>query len=113
MARKPDNPHLAFPLRLTGAGNRLVAWEQDDDDDVIDKVDVLLRTPVDSREELPEYGVIPQEFSEGGADLEMYSSAVTRWEPRALKLFQRSPELLEGLIDRVRVYVKGRGNTNA
>ena len=105
---KPDTPHIAFPFKLSASGKNLLYREQDTEDEVIDCVEVLVRTPVGSRLELPGYGVREQEFSMGGAVKEEIVSACAIWEPRAAVTLEREPELLDGLVDNLRLNIQGR-----
>lgn len=101
------NPHLSFPFQLSETGTQARYVEQDSDDEIIDCVEVLLRTPLGWRIDLPEYGVRPQEFTEGGANREELIAAIAEWEERALVVIERE-EVVDPMLDRLSVAIKGR-----
>lgn len=88
-------PELGFPF------SRHNYVEKDSDAEIHDCVEVLLRTEIGEREEVPDYGVPDPTFREGGMDLEGTMAIVAEWEPRAEITLTRTS--LEGLVDRVRV----------
>jgi phage baseplate assembly protein W len=102
-----DIPQFSFPFRLQNDGTAPVVVEQDSDDDIVDCVEVLLRTERGSREELPDYGIPDQAFKMGGADYEVLEEAISRWEPRAHAAVEHV-ELVD-LVERVRVNVRSTG----
>ena len=73
-------PHLAVPLRLTGA--QIATVEQDSDEEIMQAVAAIVRTPLGHRTDLPEFGAIPQTHRSGGADLDEIERAVGEWEDR-------------------------------
>lgn len=107
---KPNNPHIAWPFSLEASGRSLKYHEQDSDDEIFDCVEVILRTPIGVRIEIPDYGSRQQEFASPGARREELIAAVARWEERAELVIERNPDLLDELVDRLRVGVKGRMN---
>lgn len=80
-----DVPHFALPLRLVGGDFATV--EQDTPDEVAQSVQVLLTTPVGSRDEVPDYGVDEMAFQQmtlvEASTLDELSNTVEAWEPRA------------------------------
>lgn len=105
-----DTPKLAFPLRLDTNGARALVHEQGTDEEIMDCVEVLLSTEVGERVEVPDYGISPQEFREGGASREELIEAIRIWEDRAEVTIERNADQWDELIDRLRLSVKGRGN---
>jgi len=105
-----DEPHISYPFRLNAAGTGAVAVEQDSEEEIMDCVEVLIRTPLGFRLEAPDYGVRPQEFREGGADIEEINTAINEWEDRAHVIIERQPDALHDLVDRVRIGVSRRGD---
>lgn len=104
-----EDPHdVAFPFRRNAAGDDLIYNDKDNIEEDMDCVEVLLRTPLGSREELPAYGVRPQEFTMGGASVAEIRAAISLWEPDADVTIEREPELLDALLDRLRITVRSR-----
>jgi phage baseplate assembly protein W len=95
MPSTPDIPKLAFPFAPE------TYHSQDSDAGVFDCVEVLLRTEIGSREEVPDYGIPDPVFREGGMDLEGTIAIIEEWEPRAPVHISRTS--LVDLTDRVRV----------
>lgn len=104
-----EEPHdVAFPFRRNTAGTDVIYNDKDTIEEDMDCVEVLLRTPLGSREELPAYGVRPQEFTMGGASIPEIRAAIDLWEPDADVAIEREPELLDALLDRLRIIVRRR-----
>lgn len=77
-----DIPHFKTPFQILG--NQVATVEQDSDDDILTCVETLLRTPVDSRLEHPEYGVEDTAFTTSPETIENeIRESVNEWEPRA------------------------------
>lgn len=101
-----DTPQFKFPF--TVVGNRFVREvEQGSDTHFLDQVEVLLRTELGSRMEKPEYGVEDQTFKQGGVNIDQLLAAAREWAPDAVVTIERSPELQDALLDRLRVSVRG------
>lgn len=98
-------PKLAVPFRIE-RGRALVV-EQDSVEEVTQCVEAILKTPIGSRMENPEFGVPDQTFREGGANLDDLALSITQWEPRADVYLEREPELLEHWVDNVNIEVGG------
>lgn len=96
------NPHFKLPFVF---GEYV---EQDHLDDVAQCVEAILRTEQGDRLALPEFGLVDGTFTEGGVDLEEIKATILEWEPRAEVLLERRPELLEELVDRIRIEVRER-----
>lgn len=98
-------PHLDWPIRMTSGG--LAVVEQDSEREIENCVRVILQYPRGYRIEEPDFGIDPQEFRMGGADLDHIKSQIIEWEPRA------QPEAegeLEDMISRVRIEIKVEAN---
>lgn len=75
-------PHIKLPLTLTGSGTSVV--EQDSDEEIRQCVEMILRTQVGSRIEMPEFGIEDLAFSRSTDHIEEeVLRAVEEWEPRA------------------------------
>lgn len=103
-----DTPHLKFPFHLQADGTSAMYTEQDSDDDIMDCVEILLRTERGSRIEVPDYGIPDQVFREAGADYEVIEEAISEWEPRADAKVRQSTQLVD-LTEQIRVEVVGTG----
>ena len=80
-----DTPHFARPFKIRGATAQYV--EQGSIDELLQNCVVILRTPYGSHEDMPNFGLISQEFEDGQSitvhDIE---AALMRDEPRARAL---------------------------
>lgn len=76
-------PHFDSPFRLLGSSFAVV--EQNSAEEVEDCIEAVLRTPVGSRIEQPEYGIPDETFEQLAPDVsaEAYLNAIAEWEPRA------------------------------
>jgi phage baseplate assembly protein W len=101
----PDNPHIKLPFQL--AGRAVAVVEQDSPDEIAQNVEVILRYPLGSRPELPDFGVRDLTFSEGQPDLNEIQTAITLWEPRADALIESEPDFLDDLVAHVHVELRG------
>lgn len=101
-------PKLAVPFRLHHDGTKAHTVEQDSLEEITQCVETILKTPLGSRMENPEFGVPDSAFLEGGADLEDLALAISQWEPRADVILERDPEVLEHWVDNVNITV-GKG----
>lgn len=86
-------PHFAFPL--TFSGGTFAKVDQDTDDDLDKSINVLLLTPLGSREELPQYGVPDLLSAQMPYQTGPILAALSRWEPRAAVLLSSSPDALD------------------
>lgn len=104
----PDNPHFSFPFRVGVSGARVVAVEQDDDDEVMDCIMVLLQTDVGEHPGIEEYGLLDQTFREKGVDIPYVRSVISEYEDRAIADLEDYE--IEELVHTVRFRISGRGN---
>lgn len=102
-----DVPHFKFPFRVAASGRRVMVVEQDSDDEVLDCVEVTLRTRPGDRLDEPEFGLEDQAFVMYRDDnMEEVVNAVRVWEPRA-RTYIASQEIAD-LVERVRLnFVEG------
>lgn len=103
---KVITPHFDFPFRLSGSGRSAVYVEQDSDEEVTDCVEVLLRTPVGSREEVPDYGTPDYVFRQGGVEVSDLTDVIAHWEPRAGASVES--DTIVDLVQTVRIKMQGR-----
>ena len=96
-----DTPHFDIPFRFAVQGDgRLAAAvnEQDSRRDLEACVEAIARTPAGFREELPEFGITPPEFSQGGPDLDRLRGEIEAWEERAAVELDADPETFDPII---------------
>lgn len=99
------SPHFAFPFRL-GRGGKFAVVAEDSLDEITQNVEVILRTQIGTRLEIPDFGTDTLLFEQqGGSDLDEVLVQVTEWEPRATVVAEESPDRLDDLVRRVRVVV--------
>jgi phage baseplate assembly protein W len=104
-----DVPHFSFPFRMGVEGGFAVV-EQDSPDEVVDCVEVLLRTPVGSREDLPEYGIEDPAF-ENEPDIAGILDAIGDWEPRApVSDITSDVDDVDEFIQHIRVGIETEGS---
>jgi len=80
---KPIAPHFRIPFTVTGSSAGVV--EQNSQEEIEDCIEAVLRTPIGSRVEQPEYGIPDETFEQLTPDVsaEAYLNAIAEWEPRA------------------------------
>lgn len=77
-----DIPHFASPFTLVGTSFGVV--DQDSDEDILQCVETVLRTPAGSRDEVPEFGMDDPTFTTDPSQVEADAlAAIREWEPRA------------------------------
>jgi phage baseplate assembly protein W len=75
-------PRLAFPI-VQGTNGHLRTVPQDSIDEVAQCVEILLRTEIGARDELPAFGTTDLTFEQMPLDVEPIAAQVEHWEPRA------------------------------
>lgn len=103
-----DEPHFDYPFRM-GSNGHAVENEQDDDNDVIARVQAVLRTPLGFREDLPDFGVAEVLFREK-IDAEEVRQALEQWVPEADFLINVTDDEIDKFLKTIHVGVKARGN---
>ena len=82
----PIVPHFSLPFRFVtqeDGTKSAEAVEQDSYNDLRCCVEAIIRYEKGSRSELPEFGIIPLEFSSNLIDTDPLLSDLQEWEPRA------------------------------
>lgn len=92
-----------MPFRLNGAGTEPVLVEQDSEDDIRSRVEVLIRTPLGFFDEAPELGAQPGLFEEGGPDMDEILSSISQWEPDADALIEEQSDFLDALVSNIKI----------
>ena len=76
-----DVPHLALPLRVVG--DHYVTVQQDTVDELAATVACIVAFPLGYRDERPDFGIVPLEFSTRPLNTLDIEQAVEAYEPRA------------------------------
>lgn len=101
-----DIPHLKVPFSLSAAGAAVV--EQDSDNEIIQCVEAICRTPRGTRLDSPDFGIDEVVLRETGPDRDKLQRTILYWEPRArVAIDIQSPDSLSGLYQIVEVNVGG------
>lgn len=101
-----DIPHLKVPFKIDANGAAVV--DQDSDDEIIQCVDAICRTPRGLRLDSPDFGIDEVVLRENGPDRDKLQRAILYWEPRArVAIDIQSPDNLAGLFQIVEVNVGG------
>lgn len=103
-----DVPHFRVPFGWSEDGTHVAEVEQDSIADVAGCVEVILRTPRGSREELPEFGT-PSPVFTAPFKIDGARRAVAEWEPRAQVTIEEGVSALELGLRRVGVNVDTGG----
>lgn len=80
---KAEVPHFSLPLRFVGG--KPAVNEQDSWDDVYDSVQAVARFRKGDRDDMPDLGISPPEFtviSSGPAATAIMEAEIAEWEPR-------------------------------
>lgn len=97
-----DTPHFKAPFRISGASAMYV--EQGSIDEIVQNCIAILRTPYGSREDMPDFGLIQQEFEDvEGITSHDIEAALMRDEPRARML---TSEQMKVLVREVQVQLQ-------
>lgn len=75
-----DTPHFTHPFRIVGTSAATV--EQDSDEDILTCVWAICSTEIESRDELPEFGIEDLAFRDEEEVRAEVVDAVREWEPR-------------------------------
>lgn len=100
-------PHFTVPFQLDPATGYIEVVEQDTEQDIQQCVVALLRTEIDSRLELPDYGIPPVLFVER-IDNSGIITAINKWEKRANVLTTDIPDSADELQRWVEVSIGSR-----
>lgn len=74
-----DTPHFAHPFRI---GQSVAVVDQDTDEEILGCVWAICSTEIESRDEVPEFGVEDLAFRAEGEVTQEVVEAVREWEPR-------------------------------
>jgi hypothetical protein len=79
------NPHFKLPLQFGGIKGGALVNEQDTAEDKVDCVKAIIGFPVDTRHDMPEFGIpdiVFKQYSE--IVIQQVYEAIDYWEPRPL-----------------------------
>lgn len=97
-----NTPHFSTPFKMAGATPQYV--EQGSLDELVQNAIVILRTPYGSKEDMPDFGLVPQEFEDlSSVTVHDIEAALLRDEPRARSL---TTEQMNGLVREVQVQIQ-------
>ncbi|MCA1781991.1 MAG: hypothetical protein ABR616_05775 [Dermatophilaceae bacterium] len=102
-------PHFELPLRLRGSGSFAVL-EQDFPEEIVQAVEVLLRTEVGTRVEVPEYGAESMLFRTV-INRDLIAQQIEEWEPRVIAILEDRPDDFDVLVRRTAARIAERENT--
>lgn len=88
-----ETPHFDIPFRFDATS--AVCVEQDSIEDITNCVEAVMRYPTGFREDLPEFGIPDQVFTEGNLDVEAVRASVEYWEPRAITTMDEEMDLID------------------
>lgn len=87
-----DSHDLALPVRVQDG--TFVTVEQGSLDDIAQRVEVLLRTPLGWLASEPDFGVTDQSHQAGGVDVTEVEEQIATWVPDADALVEQDPDAL-------------------
>jgi phage baseplate assembly protein W len=94
-----NTPHFKSPFRILGRSAEYV--EQGSADELVQNCIAILRTPFGSRDDMPDFGLIQQEFEDDkNITVQDIEAALLRDEPRARSL---TTEQMEEMVREVQV----------
>lgn len=102
---KPGIPHMDYPFRF-GSDGHVVPVEQDSEDDILACAIAIMKCPLGFRDELPDFGVREQLFSEGPIDTEEIRVALEVWEERAIPIVTEDEETLYNLVRLIKIQME-------
>ena len=96
----PISPHFSLPFRFvqTGISLSVAVSEEDTPEEIFDCAQAVIRTNLNKRVEMPEFGTPDQAFSLGGVDAAAIVAACIRWEPRADVVLEQDRSKIDQLI---------------
>lgn len=109
---KVDNPHFRYPFRFgSGIDKHALVNEQHSEEEIIDCVIAVVKTPRGWRDDLPDFGINDPLFSEQPIRVEDIQSALEEWEERAAYKVTTQPDFSERLAAVLKIEVKTRMDT--
>jgi phage baseplate assembly protein W len=93
-----------------GTDKHALVNEQNTEDEIIDAVIAVLKTPVGFRDDLPDFGIPDQVFQEQPLKVEDVHAALDQWEDRAAYRVLTDVNYREQLLARINVEVQSRAD---
>jgi phage baseplate assembly protein W len=102
-----DTPQLSYPFEFRPDG--LVRQvEQDDLNEIAMAVEIAIRFPLGSREDVPGFGMPDLTFRESPEEIAgILLSHILQWEPRARLLVDHRPDLWDQMVHTYILTVEG------
>lgn len=111
MATKPDTPHFRYPFRFSaGTDKHALVNQQGTEDEIMDCVTAVLKTPIGFRDDLPDFGIPDEVFQEQPLRVEDVHTSLDQWEPRAAYRVLTDVNYREQLTARIEVEVQTRAD---
>lgn len=104
-----DTPHFNVPFRLRASAEEI---EQDTVDDIANSVVIVTRTPLAWRPEAPEIGIPDLTFLTQPIGTDYLRDLIVELEPRAAILIEEHPDVLDELVDRIKLEITARGGSS-
>lgn len=105
----PTNPHFRYPFKFgSGVDKHALVNEQNSEEDVMACVYAIIKTQRGWRDDLPDFGIVPQIFSEQPLKIEHIHAALDQWEERAAYLITTDNYFRERLAAVLRIEVQSR-----
>lgn len=103
-----NTPQIAFPFEIMPSGT-VREVEQDTLDEIAMSIEIILRFPLGSRYELPNFGVPDLSFRLSTEDLaSILAEHVLRWETRARIFIEERPDQWNQMVRDFTIRVEGR-----
>lgn len=96
-------PHIVSPFNFGPKGESPRTVQQDTRDDIIGCVENLLRYTIGVREDMPEFGIPDYTFTRVPIPTGQIMDAILKFEPRAAPIIANEFNVIEEMIDRIRV----------
>jgi phage baseplate assembly protein W len=101
--------HFDYPFSFDVNGHVRVV-DQDSEDDIMNCVIAIVKTPLGFRLEAPDFGINEVVFQEGDIDIEDIRAALDLWEERGIYTVLDNPVLLDELARTVQIQVEVRND---
>lgn len=103
-----DTPQISYPFEILSTG-LVREVEQDTVDEIAMSVEIILRYPIGSRDELPDFGVPDVTFLEASVDVsKILASHVARWEDRVPILIEERPAVWNQMVRNFIARIEGK-----
>jgi hypothetical protein len=98
MADKPINPHFRYPFRFgQGDDKHALVSEQGTEEEIVDCVIAIVKTPTGFRDDIPDFGIPEPIFQQQPLGIDDIQASLDLWEDRASYLVTTVPDFKERL----------------